>query len=44
MTRSYEQDPDLYEDDARPLRDETSIEYTPPPWLKSDPEPDARDE
>jgi hypothetical protein len=34
MTKSYAQDPDLYEDDARPLRDETSLQIEVPAWLK----------
>jgi hypothetical protein len=36
MIPSPAEAPDLYDDDdARPLRDGTSIQYTPPPWLKN---------
>jgi len=35
--------PDLYdEDDARPLQERTSIQYTPPAWLKRPDPPTAK--
>lgn|GEM_PF-5195915 len=33
MTKSWKEDPDLYEDDCRPPKESTSIQYTPP-WLR----------
>jgi hypothetical protein len=44
MIPSPAEAPDLYDDDdARPLRDGTSIQYEPPAWLKKKPEPPRDD-